>query len=246
MSSDYRRSLSRASSSSRSGFSGFPPGRALSRSGSSIATSRSGFSGLPPGRVLSRSGSIASRSFSRTPPPSVSGSGSGYGSGRPFMRAASISDAESRPAGRPVPMMAPPSNSGTGFSGSSGPRRARNYPLPLGNLQNGGYGKRIDRKGQQSGLMQQRAEYYANLAQAYAAKAEIGGPFAFVYAMKARQFDRRHRLADRFARQHAARRMLLEGRLKRHVYKQQKGAFKQQWGAGRSRPISKLRFKLGW
>ena len=243
MSSDYRRSLSRASSSSRSGFSGFPPGRGLSRSGSSIATSRSGFSGLPPGRVLSRSGSIASRSFSRTPPPSLSGSGSGYGSGRPpFMRAASISN-ESRPAGRPVPMIAPPSNSGTGFSG---PRRASNYPLPLGNLRNGGYGDKIDRKGQQAGLMQQRAEYYANLAQAYAAKAEIGGPFAFVYAMKARQFDRRHRLADRFARQHEARRMLLDARLKRHIWQQQKGAFKEKYGPGRSRPISKLRFKLGW
>lgn len=143
-------------------------------------------------------------------------------------------------------MMAPPSNSGTGYTGFSGPRRARNYPLPLGNLANGGYGAKIDRKSQQADLMQQRAEYYANLAQAYAAKAEIGGPLAFIYAMKARQFDRRHRLADRFVRQHEARRMYLEGRLKRHMYKQQKGAFKEKYGPGRSRPISKLRFKLGW
>jgi len=117
---------------------------------------------------------------------------------------------------------------------------------PPSNLRNGGYGNRIDRKGQQAGLMQQRAEYYANLAQAYAAKAEIGGPFAFIYAMKARQFDRRHRLADRFARQHDARRMYLEARLKRHIWQQQKGAFKEKYGPGRSRPISKLRFKLGW
>ncbi len=206
---------------------------------------------------FTRSLSRGPSGFSRTPSASGSSglpgfsspvSGSGYGSGRPFMRAASISN-ESRPAvnlaGRPVPM-APPSNSGTGYTGSSEPRRSSSYPLPLGNLQNGGYGKRIDRKWKQADLMQQRAEYYANLAQAYAAKAEIGGPFAFIYAMKARQFDRRHRLADRFARQHEARRMLLEGRLKRHIWQQQKGAFKQQWGAGRSRPISKLRFKLGW
>ena len=165
------------------------------------------------------------------------------------MRAASISNATSRPAvnlaGRPVPM-APPSNSGTGYTGSSEPRRSSSYPLPLGNLRNAGYGAKIDRKGQQAGLMQQRAEYYANMAQAYAAKAEIGGPLAFIYGIKARQFDRRHRLADRFVRQHEARRMLLEARLKRHMFKQQKGAFKQQWGASRSRPISKLRFKLGW